>query len=187
MSNWGIKISNQGQDVRGETVITPKDHVKQPEIIHIQYFLAIPYLNGAKEQVLRYQRAASALETTQVNGVIICIHEASCLFEDLSTIAVYAGKCGDEHELNGLWRDIRHHIRHDFREELDSTKDKRKNLRAIELKLQPGIQVDISFKPDSIKIGEITITIQQINNYLIWAESVMTKTLNEAKAKGYIK
>ncbi|MFA5197158.1 MAG: hypothetical protein WC437_01890 [Patescibacteria group bacterium] len=186
VKKWGIKISKKGQDISDEIVkiIKPQG---ESQTAHIQYILVLPYIVGAKKQVDRYQKVASTLGRTQLNGVLVCIHEVSCLFEDLSTIAIYSELYGKSNDLNDLWRDIRNHIRHDFREEFDDVNDNRKIERAKNLKLTPKLQADIGFTPDSIKIGTVTVEIQQIINYIKWAEDVMAKVLNEAKKKSYIK
>ena len=116
-----------------------------------------------------------------------CLHEASTLFEDLCTVGKYIEKCGEKHKLHKLWFDVRNHIRHDIREEFDNKTSLRKSSRAKRLKLNPKLQTDIRFDPKFIKIGGVTITIDQINDYLDWADKIISDVLSEAKKKGYIK
>jgi hypothetical protein len=89
-------------------------------------------------------------------------------------------------ESNNLWIMVRHHIRHDFREEFDVV-ESRKEKRAKAFNLGDELQVSIIFNTASVKIGEKMINISQINNYLIWAEDIITNILNKAKQQGMVK
>lgn len=183
----GIKVSKQGYSVTNINSDRNKIPRNNSVLPHLLYALALPYLIGAKTQVKRYQIAASYLNEQPVNGVYECLHEVSTLFEDLNTIGKYTEKCGSENELHQLWLDVRNHIRHDIREEYDIESDLRKNKRAERLKLDPRLQTNIEFATDSIKIGGIIIEIDQINNYLKWAENIIVNILDNAKKQGYIK
>ncbi len=183
--DYGIKISKRGFNVidlnqerrNSSTTSSPP---------HLVYALALPYLQGAKIQVKRYQIAASTLEKRPSGGVIDCIHEASTLFEDLCTVSKYAERCGNIHKHHKLWLDVRNHIRHDIREELDNDDNSRKNGRATRLRLDPKLQTSIGFSLDLIKVGETEIKINEIVEYLDWADKVIAKVMNEAKDKGQI-
>jgi hypothetical protein len=151
------------------------------------YGIALPYFFGAKTQIERYKQAASTLKESPVSGVQICLHEVSCLFEDLATVSKYAEMCGHSHKLHSLWLDVRNHIRHDIREEFDNESNARKNARAKRLDLNDKLQISISFKPEEIKVGGTVIAINTIENYLSWAENIIGDVLKEAQDKGWIK
>lgn len=182
-----IKVSKQGYNVMDTNVTRSRQPKNKPALPHLLYALALPYLLGAKTQVKRYQTAASTLQARPVLGVYECLHEASTLFEDLNTVGKYAEKCGSSNEMHQLWLDVRNHIRHDIREEYDNEISSQKNKRAKRLNLNPKLQASLEFDPQSIKLGETVITMEQINLYLRWAEDIITKVLNEAKKKGHIK
>lgn len=188
-NEWVLKISKLGHDVINKKSNAshakglPTNSINQ----HIRYMLAWPYLLGAKRQIERYQKVASTLKTSRVDGIFQCIYESSTLFEGLNTIASYAKKCGHTHTDHELWLNIRNHIRHDVREEFDNDGKKRKKERAEMLKLNPKLQMDMGFTADSIRVGSETIEIKRVNNYLIWAESVMLNVFEDAKEKGYVK
>lgn len=182
-----VKISKKGVNVMNTTKgRVPESGEKNP-LPHLLYAIALAYLFGAREQVKRYQIEATTLTKRPVLGVYGCLHEASTLFEDLCTVAKYIERYGKTNDQHQLWFDVRNHIRHDIREEFDNENSSRKNSRARRLKLNPGLQTDIGFDPKYIKIGGITITIEQINNYLDWSDKNITEELSQAKAKGYIK
>jgi len=184
--NYGIKVSKQGFNVL-DINQNPKEVSGKPILPHLLQALAVPYLLGAKKQVRRYQIATLKLNKSSVDGVYECLHEASTLFEDLCTVSKYAEKCGQKNDLHQLWLDVRNHIRHDIREEFDKDSNEYKNKRVQRLKLDPRLQTNIGFNINAIKVGGIRIEIRQINEYLSWAENIMTNILNEAKRKGYIK
>lgn len=183
--HYGIKVSKRGFSVidlkQGKK--PGKDGDSPP---HLRYALALPYLQGAKTQLARYQHAASSLEKRPSGSVIQCIHEASTLFEDLCTVAKYAEKCGDTHKLHKLWFDVRNHIRHDIREELDDEEDGRKRKRAERLKINDKLQTSIGFSLDIIKVGETEIHVKEIASYLSWADKVIGEVMKKAKESGQI-
>lgn len=188
--NHGIKIAQQGIDISQAELgkmKKPKSTTKKRVLPHLLYALALPYFFGARTQVERYQVAAAALEEKPVTSVQTCLHEVSCLFEDLATVSKYAEMCGHKHKLHSLWLDIRNHIRHDVREEFDNESDKRKNARAQRLGLNDKLQISIGFEPETIKVGGIRIEINTVDEYLDWAENAVGGVLKEAQDKGWIK
>lgn len=184
--NYGIKVSKQGYDVLNNDSERKKPS-RKPLLPHIQYALALTYLFGAKKQVERYQMATLKLEANPALGVYDCLHEVSTLFEDLSTVSKYTEKCGHKNDLHKLWFDIRNHIRHDVREEFDKEDSQWKNGRAKRLNLNPRLQTSIGFDIDAIKVGGITVEINQIKEYLEWAENIVNKVFRDAREKGYLK
>ena len=179
-----IKVSNPGYDVLNPEK-ERKINASKEDLPHMFSALAMPYLLGAKNQIIRYQGAALNLKTRSIPATQQCIHESSTLFEDLNIIGRYLEKCKKKNKLHKLWLDIRNHIRHDIREELNNENDDRKNLRAKRLNLNPAFQMDMGFAVDSIKIGGTIIEIKTITDYLNWAEEVIRRILEEAKQKGY--
>lgn len=184
--DYGIKVSKRGYSVTDLNQERIGDHTKESPT-HMAYALSLPYLYGARTQINRYQLATSALKKNPSGAVIECIHEISTLFEDLCTVSKYAEKCGNTHDLHKLWIDVRNHIRHDIREELDNEGNKRKNGRSVRLKLNEKLQTSIGFSPELIKIGETEIEINQISSYLDWADKKISEVLNKAKETGQIK
>jgi len=154
---------------------------------HLLTAVALTYFYGAKTQLKRYQFAVSNLnKDNAVNGTYVCLHEISSLFEDVNTVAKYMEECGYKNDLHQLWLDARNHIRHDVREEFDNDGDSRKEQRVLRLKLNPKLQMDISFGVDTICIGGTDIKISQIEEYLKWTEDIMGKILVDAQNLGYI-
>jgi hypothetical protein len=178
-----IKVSKSGYNVDGSIGKIPLS--KHPDA-HILLSLAIPYLMGANVTLERYRQAASSLRDTPVKGVQMCLHEASTLFEDLSTITKYVKMCGEDNRYHDTWTNVRNHIRHDYREEFDKDDRKWKSARSKKLGLNEAMQTDISFSEDSIKVGTVTITTRDVKNYILWAAKLFNKTMDEARAKGYI-
>lgn len=186
----GIKITQQGVDVKQadlENVKKPKTDAKKRILPHLLYALALPYFYGARTQIERYETAAATLKEKPVTSVQACLHEISCLFEDLVTVSKYAEMCGHKHELHKLWLDVRNHIRHDVREEFDNESDARKNARAKRLGLNEKLQTSIGFEPEAIKVGSTRIEVGTIKEYLDWAENIIGGVLKEAQDKGWIK
>lgn len=187
--NHGIKVTQQGIDVKEseiDEVKKPKSDSKRRILPHLLYAIALPYFYGAKTQIERYEHAAVALKQYPINATQTCLHEVSCLFEDLATVTKYAEMCGHSHDLHPLWLDVRNHIRHDIREEFDNKTDARKNARAKRLGLNPKLQISIGFESGLIKIGGTVIEIDMIEDYLSWAEGVIGGVLAEAQEKGWI-
>jgi hypothetical protein len=187
--DFGIKISKRGYDVtdkKGKKNNMGKGATPQRVDAYLLYSFAIPYLMGAWVTVQRYKQVAATLKETPVKGVQSCLHEASTLFEDLATISKYAEMCGDTHERHQLWIDVRNHIRHDTREEFDKDKNW-KHVRAERLGLDDRLQTNIGFNETAIKVGSVEILISEIEEYMKWATVLFNDTMNEARAKGYIK
>lgn len=188
--NHGVKVSHQGEDIsNAENAESGKAKVdsKKRKLPHLLYALALPYVFGAKTQIDRYKTEAATLKEHPVTSVQVCLHEVSCLFEDLSTVGKYAEMCGHTHELHKLWLDVRNHIRHDVREELDNETDARKNARAKRLGLNPKLQTSIGFDVDAINVGSTNIKLDTVEEYLGWAGGVIGGVLADAQAKGWIK
>jgi hypothetical protein len=178
-----IKVSKSGYNVDGK--VGKPALSKRPDA-HILLSLAIPYLMGAHITLERYKQAASSLRDTPVKAVQMCLYEASTLFENLSTITKYVRMCGENNRYHNTWTDIRNHIRHDYREEFDKEDRKWKNTRSEKLGLDKALQTDISFSEESIKVGKVTITTKDVQDYIFWASKLFNKTMDEARAKGYI-
>ncbi len=188
--NYGIKVSKWGFNVIDLDQKGQANNTESKIIPHIEYALALPYLRGAKVQIHRYQLAASSLDQNPSNGVINCIHEVSNLFEDLNTVNKYIEKCGNTHEFHKTVVEVRNHIRHDTLDQYDNESEywkKNRKDRAGKLKIDPRLQTSLGFSLDLIKVGETEIKISEIDEYLEWADKVVTKVMNNAKDKGQIK
>lgn len=183
----GVKVSYEGFDVNDLDRDRSKEFASNKAFPNLLSSLALPYLYGAKKQVERYKKAATLLPSNPILGVMECLHEASNLFEDLNTVVVYVRKCGKDHRYHELWQAIRNHIRHAIREEFDKDDDDLKNKRAQYLGLNSKLQTSIGFERDVIKIAKKEVKVSEIEDYLDWAEEVISGILTEARKEGFLK
>lgn len=188
MKRFTLKVAKKGFSVTNMDINKKKtSNSNNKKMPHLLTAVALTYFYGAKTQIKRYQLVASSLnKNNAVTGIYTCLHEMSSLFEDVNTVAKYMEECGFKNDLHQLWLDVRNHIRHDVREEFDNDGDLRKEQRALRLKLNPKLQMDISFEVDTIHIGGTDIKISQVEEYLKWAEDIMGKILVDAQNLGYI-
>lgn len=183
--NYGIKVFKK--DVESLKNQNKKSRrVYNKENAHILIALALPYLRGARLQVERYQEASLSLKKDSINATNNCLHEMSCLFEDLNTVAYYVKLCGKKHRLNRVFREVRNHIRHDIRDNFDSDCEKR-DKRWKYLGIDEQYQTQMGFSYEGIKIGSTFIEIRDINQYLDWVTNIVNSAINEAWKKGKIK
>lgn len=174
--NYGVKVFHSKL-----STTNPEGKLSAKTLPELLSTLALPYLLGAKTQIKRYKKATLSLHKQPIPATMNCLHEASTLFEDLNTVVIYTEKCGKTHTYNKLFKDIRNHIRHTVREDLDKKENQRKNKKALELGLDPKLQINIGFDTDAIKVGERVVKLVIIKTYLNWAEEVFFKIINEAK------
>lgn len=189
--DYGVKISQHDVDVMSNIKNEPKA-VSLEGKAHILLSLAIPYLNGAYEQITRYEATASQFTPQNaVNIVNICLHEVSSLFEDVCTVSKYLSElCGYKNEKHQLWVDIRNHIRHDVRENFDTTNQRdaeRREKRLQRLGISDKLQSSIGFDKDRISIGSTVIAMDEIKEYLAWASHIIADIVEMAEAEGKIK
>lgn len=71
-------------------------------------------------------------------------------------------------------------------EEFDKDDDL-KNKRAQYLGLNSKLQTSIGFERDVIKIAKKEVKISEIEDYLEWAEEVISGILTEARKEGFLK
>ena len=116
-----------------------------------------------------------------------CLHESSCMFEDIVTVLTYLEKCGVLHSMNNLLKDVRNYIRHDIRDNFDNEESLRKNTRLKNLRIKTNLQTDIEFSSEFIKVGNQTIYLKDIDSYIAWAESSTDKVLLDARERGFLK
>lgn len=186
--SYVFKVSKAGYDVNDENVKPSDDQKKTRETIHMLHFLASPYLLGAKLQLIRYREEARKLNKQRAAiGIMACLHESSCLFEDIVTVLTYLEKCGVSHRMNHLLRDIRNHIRHDIRDNFDDEEDARKKPRLRNLGIKDSLQTDMEFSFEFIRVGNKTIYLKDIDSYIAWAESSINKVLVDARKRGLLK
>lgn len=189
--DYGVKISQQDVDVMSK-IKKEAEAVSLESKAHILLSLAIPYLNGAYEQVTRYETAAAQLTPQNaVNVVNTCLHEVSSLFEDVCTVSKYLSDlCGYKNEKHQLWVDVRNHIRHDVRENFDTTNKRdaeRREKRLKRLGVSDKLQSSIGFDKDRLSIGTTVITMGEIKEYLSWASQIIADIFKKAEAEGKIK
>lgn len=181
----GIKVAKPGYDITGKQGKRDEASSNQDKA-HMLYVLATPYVMGAHVQVERYKQTASTLESQGLIAAQACLHEVSCLFEDLATISQYTKLCGDSHERDDLWNTVRGHIRHDIRERFDSESSYRKAEAAKKLGIPDHLQTNIGFSETAIKVGAREIALSDIEAYIAWAAQVITDTVNAAREKGLV-
>lgn len=186
---YGFKASKEGFDIDPKKNGSRRGNLPREEDFrkYMIWPLTIAYLRGARIQLIRYKKAASILEKNAVEGILVCLHEVSCLFEDLAIVSIYMKSLDETHKDRDLFITVRDHIRHDVRENLDKETEKRKVRRLEELCVKENLQIDVTFDLDCIKVGEIEITLDQIEKYLKWVDSVFDRILEEGKQRGYIK
>lgn len=184
--NYGIKVSERGVDVIDSNASMTKKE-KEYDISHILASLAVPYLNGANTQIKRYQNAASKLKSHPVDACNECLHEISCLFEDLATIAKYIEMCDETNNLHSVFWDVRNLIRHDIRDNFDNTDSYKKNECAKRLGIPDGLQISIGYNINYISVGTTIINKSDLTNYLGWAGKIILDKIASAQIKGYIK
>ena len=129
-----------------------------------------PYVIGARIQLQRYVDAQYYCKHDPVGGVMMCTYECSSLFEHLNTISKYLQMCKIPHKDAQLFHDIRDHLRHDIRENLD-TETTSKARRAAALGLSPELQMELSFQDDGFKLGATEVKTIQIAAYINFAEA----------------
>ncbi len=186
--SYVFKVSKTGCDVNDENVKPSDDQKKTKETIHMLYLLASPYLLGAKLQLIRYREEARKLNKQRAAiGIMACLHESSCLFEDIVTVLTYLRKCGLSHRMDLLLIDIRNHIRHDIRDNFDEEEDGRKKPRLKRLGIKANLQTDLEFSFEFIKVGNKIIYLKDIDSYIAWAESNINKVLIDARERGLLK
>lgn len=172
--NQGIKVSARDDTVPNREVLP-----------HLLLSIAKPFLVGGYNEIERYKEAYEVCKDYAVTGVQLCLHEVSCLFEDLSTVAKYIELTGKTHPSHSLWFDVRNHIRHDIREELDLD-ERRKVARAKRLGLDHRLQANIGFDSKHIKVGTTIVTLASVKEYLDWANTVIDEVIEDAATKGMI-
>ena len=186
--SYVFKVSKAGYDVNDENVKPSDDQKKTRETIHMLHFLASPYLLGAKLQLIRYREEARKLNKQRAAiGIMACLHESSCLFEDIVTVLTYLEKCGLSHRMNPLLLDIRNHIRHDIRDNFDKDQDIRKRPRLERLGIKITLQTEMEFSSEFIRVGKKIVYLKDIDSYIAWAESSINKVLVDARKKGMLK
>jgi len=182
---YGLKVYKKDIEfMKKQTESSRKKYNK--ENAHILIALALPYLRGARLQVERYQEACLILENDSINATNDCLHEISCLFEDLNTVAYYVKLCGKTHKLNKVFREVRNHIRHDIRDNFDLDCEWREK-RFKYLGIEEQYQTQIDFSHEKIKVGSTLVEINAINKYLDWVTNIVNSAINEAWKKGKIK
>ncbi|HCC68058.1 TPA: hypothetical protein DEP90_02535 [Patescibacteria group bacterium] len=185
-----LKVSKKGYDVRDKNK-KPKDDSNKPiKESYMLHFLAYPYLLGAKLQMMRYRQEAQRLsKENTITTIIACLHESSCLFEDIATVVLYLKDCGVSHRMNSLLMNIRNHIRHDIRDNLD--KEDHRFKESVEKRLdnfgiEENLQTEIEFSLEFIRIGNKIIYLKDIDNYLAWAEKHISDMLAKAREEGFL-
>ncbi len=188
-----FKVAKQGFDVfkdNEESFSKAQIHNKKKlDNIYPYSAFALIYWEGAVTQVLRYKTVFQKLKkgNKNLNLVLACLHDTSCLLEDLNTVSIYLSKCGEKHELNSLIRTMRNHVRHDIRERFNDTAYSRKIKAHKKLEIASHLQTDMIFYSEYIQIGEKKLYIKDVQKYLNWAWKCMVKEWDSAFEKGYIK
>jgi hypothetical protein len=163
-----IKVSKKGYSVTDNTEKIKIEHPSDERTVNNNFLITFAsiYLKGAKLQVSRYKKVFSLHGISGEEGASRCLHEFSNLSEDLNTISLYMKKCGYKNKNHKLYEKIRDHIRHDIRDHFGEENNKTTKRSLIYLKINPSLEEDIKFDLDRIKIGEIVLGVDQIDEYL---------------------
>jgi len=139
---------------------------------HLSAAMVKPFISGSRVQLERYIAAQRLASDAGISGVWTdrCLYELSSLFEHLATVAVYLKLSGFELPIMQPIIDIRHHIRHDAREEVDKD-DERTRKRGERLGLNPKLQVGIEFIDNGVKVGTTELKATEISLFLDMAEN----------------
>lgn len=153
-----------------------------------QFMLAQVYLLGAALQIDRYNDAINQTENSKLTGLFRQMHEVSCLLEDLACIAEYYKSGSFNHKLHKLWKQTRHHIRHDVRDVIVEKKDRgMTNKRHKYLKVKEGLTAEFIFDEDFFIIGGTKILIEDIKGYLDWANSIFSAYVEYSRETGHLR
>lgn len=184
LMDYGIKISKKDYDVL-RLDLTVQAIRQKKEIAHILALLALPYVLGGMDQVIRYQSVALTLKSKPRLGTLGCLHEISNLFEDLNCVTIYMRKCKLDHRDHDTWVNIRNYFRHSIRDGFDKN-DELNEVIARKLGIDVRLQINIGFDLDAVKIGSTIVEMSRIINYLKWAENNINSILDKAKIDGRI-
>jgi len=186
MADFGTKVSKPGHSVgEPDAEAKPGNHSAQT-IAEMVTGPGLSFLFGAAEQVQRYSEAYSFMDKSPIVGATKCLHEALNLLEDLDTLSHYTQRCGETHALNDTIRNMRNHARHDIRENIDRVDDPRRVKRAEALGIHKNLLVSIGYTKDAIKMGTTVLTLKEINDYISWASTVLTETMEQGIRAGRI-
>lgn len=148
------------------------------------------YCIGAAMQLDRYLEAEKQLreQDNKVTRMFVVMHEISCLIEDLACLAAYMRNGDILHPKHKLWLQARHHIRHDLRDPVGNEAHDDKTKRRLKyLKVGAGLRSTISFKTEKFTIGDTEIFINEISEYLDWANEVFGKYIAWSRKTGRLK
>lgn len=150
------------------------------------FMLVQIYIIGAAIQLDRYIESLERKDKSKVTSLLVQFHEVSCLFEDLACIAEYFKQGKFSHPMDKVWKQVRHHIRHDLRDKnvdknaLGQTKKRHKYL-----KLDARLISQISFTAEAINIGKDTsVKISDIKEYIDWSNDIMGQYIDYSKKTG---
>ncbi len=184
----GVKISESSKSISKDNA-SEQSNYSDETLSYMVSGIAIPYLRGAATSLQRFSEASK--KEKNIEYVYKCLHEASCLLEDLDTADRYVIMCGRKHELHekilNMRNHMRNHIRHDMRDNLTHESNEGRKKRAKKLGINEKLLVAISFEPDLITIGSTTLSTNEITVFLLFADRVFAKLFEDGKAKGRIK
>lgn len=153
-----------------------------------QFLLAQMYIAGAAMQLDRYQEALVRKDKSKVTSLFVQFHEVSCLLEDLACISEYFNQANFPHPKDKLWKQARHHIRHDIRDKNGSDQAKGQTKKRLKfLQMKRGMISQISFASDAITVGSIKIDIGDVKSYIDWANEIMGGYIDYNRASGKLK
>lgn len=180
----GVKISQAGYDLKKGKGSGKPDRSDE-NLKFMVSGIAVPYLLGANVSLRRFSEASK--KRKNVAYVYECLHEASSLLEDLDTVDRYAIMCGQNHELHDKILNMRNHIRHDLRDNLNHESHEGRIKRAKKLGIDENLLVAISFDVDLITIGGTELTTAEVSKFLDSSKEVFGKLIDKGLATGRIK
>ena len=158
-----------------------------------RFILAHVYQLGAYRQLDRYRQVyQEAMKRNNgklgVSGIFDVLHDVSCLAEDLDSLAVYLETKGFSHEKHKLWKQLRHYVRHDMRDVSSSPAQKGMTEKRHKfLGFKPGLIGELSFRSDEFTVGNHTIVIDEVADYLKWSNEIIADYVEQSRQLGHLK
>jgi len=143
-------------------------------------FLVEAYRLGAHEQLQRYRDNVEIREELDVHTYIFKqLHELSNLLEDLECIAIYFEGNDIEHKMHKVWKQARHHVRHDIRDTIIDIKRRRKRFKF--LGIPEHLNAQVYFQDNGFLVAGKTVLLSEVESYLSWADNVTAQYVNWLK------
>jgi hypothetical protein len=134
------------------------------------------YLVGVEMQVDRFKESYAYLmaNKSEIRTNSVLMHEFSCLVEDLNMIRVFMMDRGFAHANHDLYKQARHHVRHDLLDPNPAPNEVKKTAeRAKELGFDEGFESMITWHKEGVMVGNRMINFEEALAYADWAKEVL--------------